>query len=460
VQPSEPSYNPSNISNPKPRSFKQRILAQNPATQLRKLRLRWLLALSSIPLFGIYTAFGIAPQTITQDIPISTVIEQVALPQLDEALSSAKNDESFWQADQVRRDDTLASLMTRLNIRNQEAIDFLRRDPDASALASQLRPGRSIQAQTTDSGELLQLQYQTDNKSIIKIERGDSGYQAKMVDASFVTHSVLKSAEIKSSLFGATDEAGIPDQVAIQMADIFSSYIDFHTDLRRGDHFVVVYEAVYNNGELVRTGQVLAAEFTNQGKTYKAVMYRNPEGQISYYTPDGKNLHKSFLRSPLEFTRISSGFSLARLHPILNTIRAHKGTDFAAPIGTGVKAPADGTVAFVGVQNGYGNVIILQHQNGISTKYGHLSRFAMGLHKGMKVSQSEVIGYVGMTGLATGPHLHYEFMVNGENRDPLKVALPSSVPIDPKYKADFTAHSANLAAQLRLLSASNMAALE
>ena len=443
-------------------SYKQSILAHNSAIKERKLRLRWLLAISSIPLFGIVTAFGIAPQTITRNIPVSTVIEEIALPvaQSQPALA-ALSDEIFWQADQVRRDDTLGSLLDRLNIRNSEAINFLRHDREASALASQLRPGRSIQAQTNPDGELLKLQYHLDSDSVLHIERNDDGsYRAYDAKPELETHSVLKSAEIHSSLFAATDAANIPDQIAIQMAEIFSADIDFHSDLREGDRFVVIYEANYNNGELVTTGQVQAAEFINKGKTYRAVLYRNPQGKISYYTPEGKSLHKSFLRSPLEFTRISSTFSLGRFHPILQRIRAHKGVDLAAPSGTRIKAPADGVVAFVGKKGGYGNVIILQHQNDIRTVYGHLSRFVSGLHKGEKVSQGEIIGYVGMTGLATGPHLHYEFLLHGQHRDPLKVALPNGEPLPSEYKTDFMASSAALTAQLNLLSSSNIALLE
>lgn len=435
------------------------ILAQNSQFKERRLRLRWLLAISSIPLFGIFAAFGIAPQTITQNIPITTITENIALPQTAAQQNSAEP-AKFWQVDEVRRDDTLASLMARLNVRNQDALDFLRRNPEASALAAGLRPGRDIQAQTTEDGELLKLQYQTGLNTALTIERTDSGYQAESVTPDLETHNVLKSAEIKSSLFEATDSADIPDQVALQLADIFSSDIDFHSDLRRGDRFMVVYEASYHNGELVKTGQVLAAEFINDGKTYRAIMYRNPEGQASYYTPEGKSLHKSFLRSPLEFSRISSGFSLARFHPILQTVRAHKGVDYAAPIGTRIKAAADGTVAFAGVKGGYGNVIVLQHQNGISTVYGHMSGFAQGMRKGAKVAQGEIIGFVGMTGLATGPHLHYEFLVNGEQRDPMKIALPTATPLLAKYQADFAAHKANLLAQLDLLNTSKFASLE
>ncbi|MCB5189112.1 peptidoglycan DD-metalloendopeptidase family protein [Methylobacillus caricis] len=442
-------------------SHKEVILTQNPALKERKLRLRWLLAISSLPLFGIITAFGIAPQTSTQDIAISTIVEQIELPELNAPLVSDNlASQNYWQADQVRRDDTLASLMDRLNVQNSEALEFLRRNPEASALASQLRPGRSIQAQVNENGELLKLQYQLSATSTLTIDRTDSGYQAKTGEPVLEVHNVLKTAEIRSSLFAATDAADIPDAIAIQMAEIFSSDIDFHTDLRKGDRFVVIYEAKYDNGSLVNTGQVLAAEFTNQGKTYKAVMYRNPEGKVAYYTPEGKSLHKSFLRSPLEFTRISSGFTMGRFHPILQKMRAHKGVDLAAPIGTRIKAPADGVVNFVGVKSGYGNVIYLQHANGVSTVYGHLSRFTPGLRNGMKVSQGDIIGFVGMTGMATGPHLHYEFLLNGVHRDPLKVALPAAVPIAPQYKADFLAHSESLSAQLRLLSASAVASLD
>ncbi|HEU4708009.1 MAG TPA: peptidoglycan DD-metalloendopeptidase family protein [Methylophilaceae bacterium] len=408
-------------------------------------------------MFGIYAAFGIAPQTVTRDIPVSTVIEDVALPALDNV--SLNQPENFWQMDQVRRDDTLDSLLSRLNIRNEEAISFLRYDRSASDLASNLRPGNSIQAQTTEDGELLKLQYETSSTSAFNVERTPTGYRAYSAEPELVVNNAYKSAVIKSSLFEATDSAGIPDQIAIQLADIFSSDIDFYRDLRRDDRFSVIYEASYHNGDLVKVGQVLAAEFVNQGKTYQAVLYRGPDGKSGYFTPDGKSLHKSFLRSPLEFTRISSGFSLGRFHPILQRIRAHKGVDYAAPIGTRVKAPADGVVAFVGKKGGYGNVIILKHDNGISTIYGHLSRFAASLHPGLKVSQGDIIGYVGMTGLATGPHLHYEFLVNGEHKDPLKVALPMAVPLPAQYKAAFLANSQALVAQLNLLSVSHLAAL-
>ncbi len=440
---------------------KSGILAQNPAIHERKLRLRWLLAASSIPLFGIITAFGIAPQTSDVNVPVSTVIEEVALPQSPlAALGVSGETGSIWQTDQVKQDDTLSTLLDRLNIHNDEAIEFLRRAPEASVLPSQLRPGRHVLANTSVDGDLLELLYQTGPDTALQVKRGAGSYHAAQVQFALENRTVMKSAEIQSSLFAATDDAGIPDTIAMQLAEIFSSDIDFHLDLRRGDRFSVIYEASYNNGELVKSGRVLSAEFVNQGKTYHAVLYRDQAGHSNYYTPEGKSLHKSFLRSPLEFSRISSGFSLARFHPVLQTWRAHKGVDYAAPIGTRIKATADGTVAFVGTQGGYGNVIMLEHSGGISTVYGHLSHFAAGLHKGQKITQGDVIGQVGMSGLATGSHLHYEFRVHGEHRDPLKVALPVNVPLSKSELASFQRQVHPFVEDLALLRHSNTISLD
>ncbi len=438
---------------------KSGILAQNTATSERKLRLRGLLFLSSIPLFGIVTAFGIAPQTDVRDIPVATVIEELELPVtvLAEAEQGAL---PLWQVDAIRRDDTFATVLERLNIRNAEAIDFLRNDQTARLLASRLRPGRGILAQTTHEGELLELQYEYETGSALTVTRTEAGYQAEHSAVILDDQIQLRTATINSSLFAATDATDIPDSVAMQLVNIFSSHIDFHQDLRKGDHFSVVYEAGFSNGAYSRAGKVLAAEFVNQGKTYQAVLYRTPSGREAYYTPEGRTLNLAFLRSPLEFSRISSGFSLARYHPVLKTWRAHKGVDYAAPIGTRIKATANGTVVFVGKQGGYGNVVILQHSNGISTLYAHLSRFAAGLRQGQKVTQGEIIGYVGMTGLASGPHLHYEFRVHGQHKDPLSVALPQSESLPSGALAAFRQQTQPWLAQLSLMRSYQTASLE
>lgn len=441
------------------------ILAQNTNNaerkQQRKFKLRWILAISCLPLFGIYAAFGIVPQTITGTIETETVIEELTLPITEDLNSSADaGNQNFWYKDFVRRDDTLQSLLSRMNIRNRDAYDFVRSNSVASQIARSLIPGRQIEAETDADGNLINLEYQLAADQYISIKKSADSYEAEQIQRQLEVRPILKSAKITSSLFGATDAANIPDSIAIQLADIFESEINFHTDLRNGDQFNVIYEGSYHQGALLKTGEVLAAEFVNNGKTYRAIGFKDNDGKMQYFTPEGKSLHKSFLRSPLEFTRVSSGFSLARYHPVLQRVRAHKGVDMAAPTGTRVKASGDATVSFVGRKGGYGNVIVLKHQQGISTVYGHLSRFAPGLRVGKKVSQGEIIGFVGMTGVATGPHLHYEFLLNGQHRDPMKVALPKANPIDSSKRAEFELVSQQLSAQLLLLNSSNIAALE
>ena len=261
-------------------------------------------------------------------------------------------------------------------------------------------------------------------------------------------------------MYAATDAAGLPDPVANQMAEIFAGDVDFHRDLHHGDRFSVIYEMSYSNGEPVSAGRILAAEFTNQGKTYRASYFQMPGTKGDYFSPDGKSMRKAFLRSPLEFSRVSSGFSNSRLHPVLNTIRAHKGVDYAAPIGTKVKVTADGTVAQIGKQNGYGNVVVVNHQGRYSTVYGHLSAFVKGMRQGQHVNQGDLIGYVGMTGLATGPHLHYEFKIDGVQRDPLRVALPDARPITKQQRTAFEDTTRQYNGRLAMLREARLAKLD
>jgi len=260
----------------------------------------------------------------------------------------------------------------------------------------------------------------------------------------------MAAGEIRSSLFGAADAAGLPDSVTLQMADVFAGDIDFYQDLRRGDRFSVVYEMRYIDGEPVGAGRIVAAEFDNRGRAIRALLWRGDDGREDYFTDDGAPLRKAFLRSPMEFSRVTSGFSNARFHPIMQDWRAHKGVDYAAPTGTPVRATGNAKVTFAGKQNGYGNVIELRHQGAFSTLYAHLSRLAPQVRTGARVAQGEVIGYVGQTGWATGPHLHYEFRVGGEQRNPLTVALPSSEPLAPAHRLAFAERAAPAAAQLAL----------
>lgn len=429
-----------------------------PRYQGGKIKLRWLVLLSSLPLFGIVAAFGIAPQTQVDPVAVHTVIENLALPSLADEDGSPPTE--FWREERVHRGDTIGSVLARLGVDDPQAVNFLLSSQNVKAFR-QLLPGNSVFARTTEDGELIALRYLSAGGNELVVERRGDGFDATERSPQLEQRVLMKSGEIESSLFAATDAAGLPDSIALQLAEIFASDIDFHRDLRKGDRFTVVYEMGYDHGQPVKVGRVLAAEFINQGKAYQAIYFQPPNGPGGYYTPDGTSLRKAFLRSPLEFTRITSGFTSARFHPILKKWRAHTGVDLAAPMGTRVKAVADGRVAFVGWLGGYGKLIVLRHQGAYSTAYGHLSRFAPGLHVGERVTQGEVIGYVGMTGLATGPHLHYEIRINGVPHNPLKVALPqTAAPITPQYRAAFQNVAKLMTARLELLRNTRLASLE
>jgi murein DD-endopeptidase MepM/ murein hydrolase activator NlpD len=243
--------------------------------------------------------------------------------------------------------------------------------------------------------------------------------------------------------------------VALKLANVFAWDIDFVLDIREGDRFTAVYEQIYQDGKYLHDGEVLAAEFVNDGKIYRAVRFTTEEGSTGYYTPDGKPMRKAFLRAPVDFTRVSSVFNPARLHPILNTIRGHMGTDYAAPTGTPVHAAGDGRVSFEGTRGGYGNAIVLDHSNSVSTLYGHMSRFATNVHMGSHVSQGDIIGYVGMTGLATGPHLHYEYLMNGVHMNPQTVKLVGAEPLRAESMEKFRTATAGLLATLSARTAAN-----
>jgi murein DD-endopeptidase MepM/ murein hydrolase activator NlpD len=268
------------------------------------------------------------------------------------------------------------------------------------------------------------------------------------------------SGEIETSLFAATDIAGVPEMIAVQLAEIFSSDVDFHRDLRRGDRFSVIYEALAADGEFVGFGRVLSAEFVNQGNVFRAVYFRDGQGRSGYYTPDGRNMRKAFLRSPIEFSRVTSGFSNSRFHPVLKTWRAHKGIDYGAPTGTRVRSTADGYVTFAGRKGGYGNVVTVRHPNGYTTLYAHLSAIAPSARVGRRVAQGEVVGSVGSTGLVTGPHLHYEFHVNGVHQNPMRLAMPPGPPITAQLRPQFEEAAHPLFARLDMLRDTNLARLD
>ena len=416
----------------------------------------WFATAAGIPCFGVVAAFGVAPDTMVEKVQFEQVVQELALPPLRQ--ESTEN-EIFVREGRIQRGDTVAALLARLDVDDPKAVGFLRSAKEARAL-TQLRPGRSVYAETDAEGQLHSLTYLTPGGTLFQVERDGEEFKVSEQPAQLETQSLMASGEIRSSLFAATDDAGLSDAVAIQLAEIFSSQIDFHRDLRRGDRFAVVYEGFYHKGELVKTGRVLAAEFVNQGKRYRAIWFAANDGEGGYYTPEGRSLRRAFLRSPLEFSRISSGFSHARFHPILKTWRAHRGIDYAAPTGTRVRATGDGVVTFAGRKGGYGNLVIIQHAGKYTTYYAHLSRFAEGIRAGARVSQGQYIGYVGQTGLATGPHLHYEFRVNGVQQDPLRMALPEAVPITRALRPAFEAHARPLEHQIELMQHVPVASLD
>lgn len=430
-------------------------VAQNPLA-LTKRKLRWLILLSSFPLFGMMAAFGIAPDTSLEDLPVQQVVLSLTVPDIH---LSPDPDMSFWRQERIQRGDTIASLLSRLEVNNRDIVSFLRDARDVKTM-HQLVAGKVVHVQTNAIGELLWLRYFPGGNEQLAMEKSAGVFKVSEQPAQLETQVQMKSGVINSSLFAAVDSAGVPESIALQIVDILASDVDFHRDLRKGDRFTVVYDSLYSNGEPARPGRVLAVEFVNQGTPHRAIYFQAENGESGYYAPDGKNLRKAFLRSPLEFSRISSGFSSARFHPILKTWRAHSGIDYAAPTGTRVKAAADGVVAFAGWQGGYGNVVILQHHGMYSTVYGHLSAFAKGLRQGQRVSQGDVVGHVGATGMATGPHLHYEFRLNGVQRDPLKVAMPAAIPVSAKYIPAFYEHTKPLMARLDMLRGTSLAFLD
>ena len=431
----------------------RRILAQFLRWLAGYPKLRAFMLLAALPFMGVFAAFGIAPDTVTELPPVAKVIEEITLPTV-EAIRHL--DEGYWQEERIQRGDTFASLLTRLEVDDPEAAQALRGNPD-TRLLYQMVPGRTVRAKVTAEGRLLALRYLA-GTNLLAVERSGDTLSVSNHPAPLETRTMMKTGEIRSSLFAAADAVNLADAVAMQVADIFSTDIDFHRDLRKGDRFSVVYEVFYHQGEPVKSGRVLAAEFINQGKTYRAIYFQNAEGEGGYYTADGRNIRKAFLRSPIEFSRITSGFARARFHPILKQWRAHKGIDYAAPAGTRIRATADGVVEFAGRhQGGYGNLVVLRHQSKFTTWYGHLSGFASGIRKGRRIAQGDVIGYVGATGLATGPHLHYEFRINDVHHDPLRVAMPAAPPITAENQPAFAATARPLAMRLELVRGTNLA---
>ncbi len=345
----------------------------------------------------------------------------------------------------VRRGDSLDRMFKRNSLDRQDLANIMTLDVARKHLRL-IRPGDEIQVRE-DQGTVLRLDKPVSLGEILSIRRTTDGYIAQMIEQALEAQPVRATGTIESSLFLAAADAGISDRTIMNLAGIFAWDVDFMLDIRSGDSFTLVYEEIWKGGERVAEGNILAAEFINQGEAFRAIRFEDESGRVDYYTPEGKSVRKAFVRAPLTFSRISSNFNPRRRHPKLNTIRAHRGVDYAAPTGTPIKAAGDGKVIFRGRKGGYGNTVILQHGGNITTLYAHMSRYGRA-RVGVRVRQGEVIGYVGATGLATGPHLHYEYRRNGVHLNPRTVKLPDAEPIKAKYLPEFKELAAPLLEQL------------
>lgn len=347
----------------------------------------------------------------------------------------------------IRSGQTLFGVLAARGIGASTVMQLLNSGEHAHRL-QRLRPGDRVQVRTDEEGALAELFLRPDVEHTYHFSRVGEGFISRLDTISLTARTRQAHGTITSTLYAAARASGLSHAVVSALAGVFAWDMDLSRDLRRGDRFRVVYEELYLDGRKVRDGDVLAAELNSHGQRLRAVRYLDPAGRLGYFTPEGHSVQKAFLRSPVEFARISSRFSLARRHPVLHRVRAHRGVDYAAPPGTPVHATADGTVRLAGSKGGYGRTVVLTHGGQRRTLYAHLSRFARGLARGSRVAQGQVIGYVGSSGLATGPHLHYEFQVNGVHRDPVTVALPQGNPVPARWRAHFEQHTAALAARL------------
>ena len=354
-----------------------------------------------------------------------------------------------WTEVTVRRGDTLSDILQRAGCDSAEILQAVRSNPQARTLW-ELHPGETLRLRA-DGARLTELVYQTGPGEVVRLTRQPERFDVTRETRVLENRIAYVSGRIESSLFEDGQEAGLSDALVMKLVEIFGWDIDFALDLRRGDSFAVIYEEKYWQGQKISDGAILAAEFVNQGQVHRAIGHRDAGGNIAYYAPDGASLRRSFLRTPVQFSRISSRFSTGRYHPILKTWRAHKGVDYAAPVGTPVRATSAGRIQSLGWNGGYGKSIVIRHNATYSTVYGHLSRYNGKLHVGSTVEQGQIIGYVGATGLATGPHLHYEFRVNGEHRNPLTYQFPAAAPIAAVYRDDFAESAKTWGARLNLI---------
>lgn len=378
-------------------------------------------------------------------LPDVEAIADVTLERLDEA----------WLEHRIRPGESFFQAMRAMGFGPGTVQSVMDAGKQARSLLD-LKPGQVLRASAAD-GELQALDLEIDPLNKLEVRRDFDGYSALLHTRPTQTVQTQAAGVINSSLYMSAQQAGLSDRLILELAEMFGWDIDFTQDLQPGDRFAVIYNEQTLDGEKVRDGDILAAEFVNKGKVLRAVRYTDPDGQVAVYKPDGSSMRKAFSRNPLPVTRITSRFNPNRLHPIFKTVRPHRGVDYGAATGTPVQATGDGQVAFAGRQGGYGNVVTVDHGRGNRTLYAHLSRFAPKMRVGQRVNQGQVIGYVGATGWATGPHLHYEFQVNGQTKDPLTVALPNAQPLPDAYRRHFQTQTSGWVAKLDALATRRVA---
>lgn len=440
----------------------------------RHPRLRWALFAAGSVVLGVVLA-NTSNNTEADDSLLSTsaALENISKNtasskslQLNIPASSANShrpvdlaNEAEWTTLTVKRGDSLSALFDKAKIKPAQLIEVMNLGKDTRFL-TRIHPGDKINVIADKNGQLQALNYEIDSVRYLEINRISTGLTAEIHKHNIEKRSAYAAGEIESSLFLASQKAGMSNNLTMELANVFGWDIDFALDIRKGDRFTVIYEEIFRDGEKLKDGNIVAAEFINQGKIFRALRYINPTtGNIGYYSPEGLSLRKAFLRSPVRFSRISSGFSTRRYHPILHKFRSHKGVDYAAGRGTPIRASGDGKVIYKGKKGGYGKTIILKHGSRYTTLYAHMSNYNRKVRSGSRVKQGQVIGYIGSTGLASGPHLHYEFRINGVHRNPLRVKFPSTKPIPKRHRDNFELTTQGYVAQLDVLSRNALALL-
>jgi murein DD-endopeptidase MepM/ murein hydrolase activator NlpD len=423
-----------------------------------KILLKLTIASTAVILLG-FSASSWQPAAKGADsTPKSTRLHyQLDLPkQLTSLESEIENsialpEDTEWDIITIKSGDTLASIFDSAGLPARTTYAIASLNEQTKSLRY-IKPGQKIHILRDDTNRLRQMKYVPDITKTLSIQRNENqSFTSKITNFQLDAYPVFREGIISSSLFEAAAESNIPESVVMELANIFGWDIDFSLDIRRGDRFGILYNELYKDNVKVRNGRILAAEFVNNGKLYKAVYYTDPQGNGDYFTEDGKSMRKAFLRSPVKFARISSRFSNKRWHPVLSKWRSHKGVDYAARRGTPILAAGDGKIKLVGTKGGFGRAVIIQHGGRYTTVYGHLNGYARGIRRGKQVKQGQIIGYVGSSGLATGPHLHYEFRVNGVHRNPLTVRLPEAKPVHPSFQEHFKENTQVYLSMLQLM---------